>query len=46
MKRLSGHNYIIKDCISLEEYELADLVRYGVGKDYDLDEINRYGDII
>lgn len=46
MKRLSGQNYLIKDRISLEQYELADLVRYGVGKDYDLDEINQYGEII
>jgi hypothetical protein len=46
VKRLSGHNYLIKDSISLEQYELADLVRYGVGKDYDLDEINQWGNII
>lgn len=45
-RRLSDGNYLVKDKISLEEYELADLVRYGKGKDYDLDEINDEGNII
>lgn len=46
MKRIADRNYILKDKITLEHYELADLVRYGTGKDYDLDEINAAGDII
>lgn len=31
--------YIIKDLISLETYKLHDLLQYGKGKDYDLDEL-------
>lgn len=46
MKRLSDRNYLVKDKISLEQYELQELVRYGTGRDYDLDQINEYGDII
>ena len=46
VRRLSDRNYLIKDRITLEQYELADLVRYGTGRDYDLDEINEEGDII
>jgi hypothetical protein len=46
VKRLSDRNYLLKDKISLERYELSELVRYGVGKDYDLDEINEFGEII
>ena len=46
VKRLSDKNFLLKDKISLERYELAELVRYGKGKDYDMDEINEAGDII
>lgn len=46
VKRLSDKNYLLKDKISMEEYELEELVRYGKGKDYDLDEINDAGNII
>lgn len=46
VKRLSDRNYLIKDRVSLEKYELEELVRYGTGKDYDLYEINEAGDII
>ena len=46
VRRLSDKNYLLKDKISLEHYELQELVRYGIGKDYDLDQINDYGDII
>ncbi|EMR04104.1 hypothetical protein [Cesiribacter andamanensis] len=45
MRRLSNQNYLVKDSISLEQYELAELVRWGIGKDYDLDEINSQGHI-
>lgn len=46
VRRISDRNYLVKDKISLERYELTDLVRWGTGKDYDLDEINEWGDII
>ena len=31
--------YKVKDLITLETYMLHDLVKYGKGKDYDLDEL-------
>lgn len=31
--------YSIKDLATLEKYELSDLVKYGKGKDFDLEEI-------
>ena len=46
VRRLSDRNFLIQDTVTLEKMELEDLVRYGKGKDYDLDEINDYGDII
>jgi hypothetical protein len=46
MRRLTDRNFLIQDLGTLEKYELEELVRYGKGKDYDLDEINREGDII
>lgn len=46
VRRLSDRNFLIQDVITLERFELEDLVRYGKGKDYDLDEINEHGDII
>lgn len=46
VRRLSDKNYILQDKITMEKYELSDLVRYGTGKDYDLDEINEAGNII
>lgn len=46
VRRLSDKNYLLQDKITMEKYELSDLVRYGTGKDYDLDEINEAGNII
>lgn len=46
MRRLNEKNFLVQDTDTLEKFELEDLVRYGKGKDYDLDEINRQGDII
>ena len=31
--------YIVKDVTTLEKFNLFDLVKYGIGKDYDLFEI-------
>lgn len=46
VRRLTDRNFLVQDTGTMEKYELEDLVRYGKGKDYDLDEINREGDII
>ena len=31
--------YLLKDLHTLDKYELQDLLRYGKGKDYDLNEL-------
>jgi len=36
---LSGKNFRVKDLATLEIYELEELLRWGIGPDYDLDEI-------
>lgn len=46
VRRLTDMNFLIQDISTLEKMELEDLVRYGKGKDYDLDEINNHGEII
>lgn len=39
ISRLSGENFKIKDLETLEFYTIEELLRWGVGKDYDLDEL-------
>jgi len=39
ISRLSGENFKIKDLETLEFYTIEELLRWGRGKDYDLDEI-------
>lgn len=39
VSRLSGDNFRIKDLETLEFYTIEELLRWGVGKDYDLDEL-------
>ena len=39
MARLSGENFKVKDLATLEIYEMEELLRWGIGKDYDLDEV-------
>jgi hypothetical protein len=46
VRKLNDKNFVVQDTGTMENFELEDLVRYGKGKDYDLDEINRQGDII
>jgi hypothetical protein len=46
VRKLNDKNFVVQDTGTMEKFELEDLVRYGKGKDYDLDEINRQGDII
>lgn len=46
VRRLNDKNFVVQDKGTLEKFELEDLVRYGRGKDFDLDEINQQGEII
>ncbi|MDN3204516.1 hypothetical protein [Algoriphagus sediminis] len=39
MDRLSGDNFRVKDLDTLEFYTLHELLQWGKGKDYDLDEL-------
>lgn len=39
MERTGKENFKVKDLDTLEYYELEELLRWGKGKDYDLDEI-------
>jgi succinate dehydrogenase/fumarate reductase flavoprotein subunit len=39
LETLEENNFKVKDLNILEEYEFQDLIRYGVGKDYDLTEL-------
>jgi hypothetical protein len=40
VQKVKGHNdFELKDLTTLEYYLLSDLVKYGKGKDYDLNEI-------
>lgn len=38
MSRLSGDNFKIKDLDTLEFYTIHELLQWGIGKDYDLEE--------
>lgn len=40
LQRLSTENFSVKDVDTLETYELQELLQWGKGKDYDLDEID------
>ncbi|HAH35452.1 MAG TPA: hypothetical protein DEQ87_06900 [Algoriphagus sp.] len=39
MARLHGDNFKVKDLETLEYYTIEELLQWGKGKDYDLDEI-------
>jgi hypothetical protein len=39
LKRISEHNFLLKDLMTLEKYELQDFLMYGKGKDYELFEL-------
>lgn len=39
MDRLRGDNFSVKDLDTLELYTIEELLRWGKGKDYDLDEL-------
>ncbi|RIW15853.1 hypothetical protein D0X99_10555 [Algoriphagus lacus] len=38
MSRISGENFRVKDLDTLEFYTLHELLQWGKGKDYDLEE--------
>lgn len=38
-ERKENDNFLVKDLNTLEHYELKDLIKYGVGKDYELYEL-------
>lgn len=38
-ERLGDKNFLIKDLHTLEKYEIKDLVKYGVGNDFELYEL-------
>jgi hypothetical protein len=40
LEALSDENYRVKDLISLDIYELHDLVKYGISDDFEIEEIN------
>ncbi|NVJ86170.1 MAG: hypothetical protein HWE15_07675 [Algoriphagus sp.] len=39
MARLSGDNFKVKDLETLEYYTIEELLRWGKGKDYELEEL-------
>lgn len=39
VEMLESEDFLLKDVLTLEHYKLHDLLRYGKGKDYDLQEL-------
>lgn len=39
MEKLMDRDFAVQDLHTLEKYTLADLIRYGKGKDYELHEL-------
>lgn len=39
LSRLNRENFKVKDLATLEIYELEELLRWGIGPDYELDEL-------
>lgn len=39
LKKLSEENFLVKNLLSLEPFELEELIRYGKGKDFEIREI-------
>ncbi|GAA4847544.1 hypothetical protein [Algivirga pacifica] len=39
MEAIGKENFLLKDLNTLEQYTLEDLLRYGEGKDYEIEEI-------
>ena len=41
VKSLGGDNFRLKDLVTLEEYDLHDIVAFGKGKDFEISEIGQ-----
>ncbi|MDR7128311.1 hypothetical protein J2X69_000639 [Algoriphagus sp. 4150] len=41
ISRIRGTNFKVKDLDTLEYYTIEELLQWGIGKDYDIDEIFR-----
>ena len=39
LKRIAENNYLIKDLLTLEKYELQEFLAYGKGSDFELFEL-------
>ncbi|MEX0883996.1 MAG: hypothetical protein WD398_00070 [Cyclobacteriaceae bacterium] len=39
LERIGRENFKMKDLDTLELYDLKELLQWGIGKDYDLDEV-------
>ena len=39
LKRISENNFLIKDLLTLEKYELQEFIAYGKGSDFELFEL-------
>ena len=39
LRRLSDLNYLVKDVHTLETYELEEIIRWGTGNDFTVDEL-------
>jgi len=39
LERKEESDFMVKDLETLEKFRLSDLIKYGIGKDYDLTEI-------
>ena len=40
LENLNENNFRVKDLYSLEEYQLKDIIQFGKGADYDLEELH------
>jgi len=41
LRRISDTNFLVKNLASLEKFELAELVQFGVGKDFEIVELEK-----
>lgn len=39
IKNLNGRDFQLKDLTSLEVYKVSDLIKYGIGKDFEIREL-------
>jgi hypothetical protein len=40
LERMEKSDFMVKDLETLEKFSLSDLIKYGIGKDYELSEIS------